>query len=76
LSFYVPTPCIPRLSIHDVSGRQVRVLAEGGGVRPPGWRRAGWDGRDEGGSRLSAGVYWIRLEAGGMETTRRITLIR
>ena len=48
------------LSIFDLSGRRVRSLAHG--ASPAGVHRVQWDGRDEVGNRLEAGVYFARLE--------------
>ena len=48
------------LSIFDLSGRRVRSLARG--ESPAGVHRVQWDGRDEVGNRLEAGVYFARLE--------------
>ena len=35
-----------------------------------------WDGRDASGRRAAAGVYFLRLESGGMTQTRKITVVR
>ncbi|MBA4377329.1 MAG: hypothetical protein C0395_01495 [Gemmatimonas sp.] len=60
-----------RLAIHDLRGRRVRAwdLAAGDFV-------VAWDGRDDRGRRLPAGVYIVRLEHGGSIMTRKATLVR
>lgn len=63
------------LRVYDVSGRQVRVLAEGG-EWPAGSHAVEWDGHDDAGAPLRAGLYLCRLEAGGDADTRRIVLTR
>jgi len=62
------------LEVFGPDGRLVRELvsAEVG----PGRHRATWDGRDERGRALAAGVYFVRLEVGGRVTTRPVQLIR
>jgi hypothetical protein len=35
-----------------------------------------WDRYDAAGRRLSRGVYWIQLSAGGRDVTRKIVLSR
>jgi len=58
-----------RLSVLDVLGREVSVLAEG--PRPAGPALADWhtDG-------LAAGLYVLRLEAGGAVQTRQVVVTR
>jgi|GEM_PF-2125548 len=62
------------LSVHDVSGRLVRRLESG--TRPAGRHVARWDGTDGRGRVVPAGVYFIRLSAGGEISTGRLTLVR
>jgi flagellar hook assembly protein FlgD len=62
-----------RVTIHDVSGRTLRVLdtdAAGGRFS------LGWDGRLASGSRAPAGVYFVRVEAGGIRAQRNLVLAR
>jgi hypothetical protein len=35
-----------------------------------------WDGRDSSGREVAAGVYFVRLEAAGVNETKKITLLR
>ena len=50
-----------QLEIFDIAGRQVRtVLAE---IQQAGFRETTWDGRDEDGYVVGAGVYFYRLTA-------------
>jgi hypothetical protein len=51
------------LAVHDVTGKAVRRLA--GGLQPTGPHSAFWDGRDDRGRLLAAGVYLVRLESDG-----------
>lgn len=63
------------LTIHDVSGRLFRTLVDA--TLPAGRRTATWDGRDDGGRRVPAGVYVARLRVAGREIDRRkLTLLR
>jgi hypothetical protein len=60
--------------VFDVAGRTVRTLMAG--VQPAGERQLAWDGRDDNGARLGAGVYMLRLEAAGHSETRAVRLVR
>ena len=62
------------LSIFDIGGRKVRTLVDA--VLPAGPQSAVWDGTDNAGSRLPAGVYWSQLRANGYESQRKMILIK
>jgi flagellar hook assembly protein FlgD len=48
----------------------VRTLV--GGTLEAGEHSARWDGRDDGGHEVAAGLYFAKLEAGGNARTVRI----
>lgn len=62
-----------RLAVYDLLGRQVAVLLEG--QKPAGRYAVRWDGRDEAGRPVAAGVYLYRLETGRTVLTRRLVLM-
>jgi hypothetical protein len=74
LSFTLPAPRGVALSVHDVSGRLVRRVFEGS--LTGGDHRLEWDGTDLTGRPAPAGAYGSRLDAGGVERTARVTLLR
>lgn len=61
-----------RLVVYDAQGRSVRRLVDGA-VQTPGAYSVPWDGRDEGGRPVAAGVYFYRLES-GREVRSRTTV--
>jgi hypothetical protein len=63
-----------RLSVFDITGRQLKVLESG--LLPAGRHQASWDGRAEDGETCSAGVYFIRLETEQHSESRKITLVK
>lgn len=62
------------VQVYDVSGRSVRTLFRG--VRPAGRFEFVWDGRDGQGHPVSAGMYFVRLSAGGQTDESPILLMR
>jgi hypothetical protein len=62
-----------RVSLFDLQGREVAVLAKG--PHGPGVYHASWNGEVDG-SRAHAGVYFVRLRSEGLTSTRRIVLAR
>ena len=63
-----------RLTIHDVTGRRVRVLADH--TLAAGRHRFQWDGRSDAESAVASGVYVVRLGSRGALSTRRIALVK
>ena len=63
-----------RLFVYDIAGRRVRTLVSG--VKEAGAYRTSWNGRDEGGRGVAAGVYYVVLDADGVHMTERLVLLR
>jgi glucose/arabinose dehydrogenase len=63
------------VTVRDLSGRRVRGIA-GGTTLPAGRHVARWDGRDDAGSRLPSGLYFIEVRAGGEHAMRRVAVVR
>jgi hypothetical protein len=63
-----------RLILIGVDGRLVRSVVDE--PFPPGTHEALWDGRDDGGHPVAAGVYFARLEWQGRSETRKVAVVR
>jgi hypothetical protein len=72
IRFEVLTGRSASIDVFDVLGRRVRTLIEG----PTASGVTEWDGRDEGGRPVAAGVYVVRLRSGEEAVTRRVTVVR
>jgi len=59
------------LRVHDIHGRHVRTLASGT-MMDAGTHQLEWDGRDDSGQLLEAGLYFCRLDAASASATRRM----
>ena len=59
-----------RVAIFGVDGRRVRLLADG--VEGAGRHEVRWNADDDRGTRVRAGVYFLRLDWAGQSLTRRI----
>jgi flagellar hook assembly protein FlgD len=57
-----------------VDGRRVRTLVNG--TREAGEHRQEWDGRDDSGRTLGAGIYWARLSTSEGTFQRTVVLLR
>ncbi len=69
IGFDLPRPCVVSLEVFDVRGRRVADLMEG--VQSPGRRSSRWSLRGR-----PAGMYFVRLRAGGETLTRSLTIVR
>jgi hypothetical protein len=70
LRFILPKEDHARMTVYDLSGRQVRVLMDGPAVAGP--NVAYWDGRGTSGDPVAAGIYFYKLEAGGKTAHKKI----
>lgn len=62
-----------RVSLYDVAGRELRVLAAG--WQPAGALEIDWDGRAGDGTSVRPGLYFIRAESGAWAMTKRLVLV-
>lgn len=62
-----------KLNIYNVAGQVVRSLIDNTEVQ--GTHSVQWDGRDNDGKGVSAGVYLYRLQAGGFSQTKKMVLL-
>jgi hypothetical protein len=74
IDFELPQGCRVELSVYNLLGRKVRVLADGD--YSAGSHTVAWDGRDDYGSAVSSGVYFYRLTASGISETRKMLLMK
>ncbi len=74
LRFTTPTAGRVRLTLYDCAGRRVRDLVQA--VVGAGEHEAPWDGTSASGERLASGVYFARLEWGGVARQARVLLLR
>ncbi|MCK4680206.1 hypothetical protein KAT82_03720, partial [bacterium] len=63
-----------KIEIFAVSGRRVRVLADG--PQAAGAMSVTWDGRDERGLAVASGVYYCRMTAADYERSIKLLLVR
>lgn len=62
------------LEVFDVRGRHVKTLVDG--FRSPGEHVVTWNGANESGRTVAAGLYFYRLRGPGFEQTRKVTFLK
>jgi len=62
------------LFVRDVAGRRIAIVESDALIAGPG--HAQWDGRDESGQRVPAGVYFVTLATpDGARDSRKVVLL-
>jgi hypothetical protein len=74
IGYRLEQDCPVTLRVFDYQGRLVRTLATAE-QSTAGPHEKVWDGRDDRGRRVSAGVYFYRITAEKQETARRMVLL-
>ncbi|HMA47396.1 MAG TPA: FlgD immunoglobulin-like domain containing protein [Frankiaceae bacterium] len=69
----LPAPARVTAEVLDPAGRRVRLLCAGREL-PAGETTLAWDGCDMTGARAAAGLYFVRVMAGGTTVTRRLAV--
>jgi len=74
IRYQLPVAADVSLKIYNIAGQLVRTLVES--YQAAGAHTVYWDGRNQVGYKLSAGVYLYQLRAGGNSSVKRMVLIR
>jgi len=72
--YTMPRAAPVSISVYDVRGALVATIEDG--IRAAGVHTVAWNGRDRSGARVSAGTYFVRLQAPDVVLTRKIVLVR
>lgn len=72
IRFELPDNARTRLEIYGISGRLVRTLTDE--VHGPGPHSIAWDGRDDSGTAVASGTYYLRLRINDTQYTQAALL--
>jgi flagellar hook assembly protein FlgD len=75
VQFDVPMTARVDLCVYDVSGRKVRTLVDSGS-HDPGRFSTQWDGKDDRGTPVAAGVYFARLSVAGEVASGKMVMLK
>jgi len=62
------------IKIHDLRGALVKTLVND--VQPSGYKTIKWDGTNDRGQKVSAGLYLYRIDAEGFTDTKKMALLK
>ena len=74
IEYGIPKETSLSFKVYDLAGRSVRTLIAGN--QKPGIYRVYWDGTDDSGKSVSAGIYFYHMDAGDFKATRKLTILR
>jgi hypothetical protein len=74
ITFTLPAEVQGSLVVHDVSGRQVRILKEGSFNQ--GANEIVWNGQNDHGQDVASGVYFVRLVTEEHRESKKVVLLR
>lgn len=74
LRLELPTRMSVRLAVYDIAGRRRATLLDG--ELPGGPTDVTWHGRDQAGSQLASGIYFVRLTFAGGARRSKIVMLR
>jgi hypothetical protein len=74
IRYDLPQSAPVKLMIRDVAGRLIRVLVNEP-MQQVGRHNVLWDGKDDAGRQVSAGVYFCKLEAGSRTCAHRMVVL-
>jgi hypothetical protein len=74
ISYLLPRTADIRIILFNMLGQEIRTLVDG--LVPSGAHTARWDGRDKNGRQVAKGVYFYRLEAGKVVTTKKLIVLQ
>jgi len=74
IAFQLENSARATLRVYDLSGKLVRTVVTGS--LDAGSHTARWDTRDESGKPVASGVYFYRLESGGLTATKQLVVTR
>lgn len=76
LPYDLSVDAVVTLRLYDLRGRLVRTLIDGETRTAGAHAETTWDGRDDQGRDVAAGVYIVRLGIAGRHLERRLSMIR
>jgi arabinogalactan endo-1,4-beta-galactosidase len=74
IKYSISKSTLVNLTIYNMVGEQVKVLLKG--RQAEGGHSIIWDGTNNSGTRVSSGIYFILLRAGGQNLLRKMVLLK
>lgn len=74
IKYAIPIAGYVKITIYDIIGREIKTLVKE--YKEPGLYTTAWYGDDEGGNRVTNGIYFCRMAMKGISITRKLLMIK
>ena len=74
ISYDLASEGLVSIKIHDLRGTLVKTLVND--VQPSGYKTIKWDGTNDRGQKVSAGLYLYRIDAESFTDTKKMALLK
>ncbi|MDI6739444.1 MAG: FlgD immunoglobulin-like domain containing protein [Candidatus Edwardsbacteria bacterium] len=74
IRYSLSSPGLVTLAVYNVMGQKVRTLVNG--QQQDGAHEVNWNGKNDAGKQLSAGVYFCRLESGNYKVITKMVKLK
>ncbi len=74
IAFSIPKDGLVKVGIYNVKGQKVKDLCDSEMLR--GFHKVVWDGKDKHQRDVSSGIYFVKMQASGAISTRKIMLMK
>ena len=74
ISFTIPTAEYVQLTVFNSLGQKMTTLLQEN--IPAGSHQISWNGQDDSGNELPAGIYYYQLKAGEFQQTRKMLFVK
>jgi len=74
IRYQLPSESLVKINVYNISGQLVKTIVDA--KQLPGIYNAVWNGRDNSGRPVSAGIYFYRLSAGDVRLTQKMVLLK
>lgn len=74
IEYTLPADCQVTLAVYNILGQKVRTLINE--HQPAGLKSVRWDGKDDSGNQVSAGVYFYSIKADNFSQAKKMILLK
>jgi hypothetical protein len=74
IEYELQTPATVVVTIYNIRGQRVAKIKRP--LQPPGRQTITWNGLDANGRKVASGIYFYRLQAGGLSQTRKMVILK